>query len=114
MADAYAIPNNLPATLPVMALRRGVLLPGVQSPFVVGRPRSISALAANQEGWLLVAAQRDQVAEPEPSDLLTTAVLAKIVERRSAPSGEAEHVVLKAVGRVTLTGFRSTMPHLSA
>jgi ATP-dependent Lon protease len=114
MAEAYAIPNNLPAILPVMALRRGVLLPGVQSPFVVGRARSISALAANHEGWLLVAAQRDQLAEPEPSDLLTTAVLAKIVERRVAPSGEAEHVVLKAVARVTLTGFRSTMPHLSA
>jgi ATP-dependent Lon protease len=108
------IPEDLPAALPVMALRRGVLLPGVQSPFMVGRPRSLSALAANHQGWLLVAAQREPVADAEPSDLLTTAVLARVVDRVRAPAGDAERAILQGVARVQLTGFRSTQPHLEA
>lgn len=114
MADSSMIPTDLPSALPVMALRRGVLLPGVQSPFMVGRARSLSALAANHNGYLLVAAQREAVADAEPSDLLTTAVLAKIVERQRSPSGDAEQVVLKGIARVVLTGFQSSSPHLSA
>ena len=50
---------DLPAVLPVMALRRGVLLPGAKVPFLVGRPRSVAALEAAKEGWFIVAGQRD-------------------------------------------------------
>lgn len=117
MADLhhpFQLPAGLPGTLPVMALRRGVLLPGVGSSFIVGRARSLSALAANQQGYLLVAAQRDPVADPEPSDLLPTAVLARVVERQRAPNGDAERVVLQGVARATLTGFTSLKPHLEA
>lgn len=117
MADLhqpFQLPSDLPDTLPVMALRRGVLLPGVGSSFIVGRARSLSALAANQKGWLLVAAQRDPVADPDPSDLLPTAVLARVVERQRAPGSDAERVVLQGVARATLTGFTSLKPHLEA
>src|SRR5687768_8689957 len=117
MADLhqpFQLPSDLPDTLPVMALRRGVLLPGVGSSFIVGRARSLSALVANQKGWLLVAAQRDPVADPDPSDLLPTAVLARVVERQRAPGSDAERVVLQGVARVTLTGFTSLKPHLEA
>jgi len=117
MADLhqpFQLPSDLPDTLPVMALRRGVLLPGVGSSFIVGRARSVSALAANQKGYLLVAAQRDPVADPDPSDLLPTAVLARVVERQRAPGGDAERVVLQGVARATLTGFTSLKPHLEA
>ncbi|MEZ4239349.1 MAG: LON peptidase substrate-binding domain-containing protein [Myxococcota bacterium] len=117
MADTQTtslVPEDLPAGLPVMALRRGVLLPGVSSPFMVGRPRSLSALAAAHDGWLLVAAQREPVGDAQPSDLLPTAVLARVVERVRAPNGEAERAVLQGVARVSLTGFRATHPHLEA
>jgi len=112
MADA--LPESLPRLLPVMALRRGVLLPGVAAPYLVGRARSLAALKASPDGWLLVAAQREPASTPVPSDLLPTAVLARIVERKRAPTGHAERVVLQGVARVNLTGFPSIEPHLAA
>ena len=36
------VPDVLPKTLPVLALRRGVLLPGAVMPLTVGRRRSLS------------------------------------------------------------------------
>lgn len=103
--------TNLPGQLPVIALRRGVLLPGAAAPFLVGRARSRSALDANHEGWVIVATQREPVSTPSPSDLLPTAVLGRILERQQGQGG-AERVVLQGVQRVELTGFPSTQPHL--
>jgi hypothetical protein len=60
-------PEDLSKQLPVMALRRGVLLPGAASPFLVGRARSVAAVDANHDGYLLVAAQREPVSSPAPS-----------------------------------------------
>ncbi|MBX2803403.1 MAG: endopeptidase La [Myxococcales bacterium] len=103
--------DDLPQHLPVLALRRGVLLPGAASPFLVGRARSRSALEAAHEGWLIVASQREPVASPAPSDLLSTGVLARVRERKQGPNG-AVRVVLQGVKRVNLTGFPSVQPHL--
>ena len=105
--------SDLPNQLPVMALRRGVLLPGAASPFVVGRASSRSALKSLHNGFLLIAAQREPVANPAPSDLLSTAVLARVVERAAGPQG-AERVVMQGIRRVTLTGFPSVSPHFEA
>lgn len=116
MADVrldFSVPTDLPHTLPLMALRRGVLLPGAVSPFLVGRSRSLSALAAEHNGYLIVAAQREPVADPAPSDLLPTAVLARVVERAGS-RGQGVRAVLQGVARVNLTGFPSTQPHLEA
>jgi len=97
-----------------MALRRGILLPGMVSQFLVGRARSLSAVTNAHDGWLLVAAQREPTNDPAPSDLLSTAVLARIVERQRAAAGDAERVVLQGVARATLTGFPSVKRHLEA
>ncbi len=116
MADLrpeFVIPTSLHEQLPVMALRRGVLLPGTASPFLVGRERSLAALKA-ADGYMLVATQRDPVSTPAPSDLLPTAVLARIVDRTPAPHGNAERVVLQGIARVDLTGFPATRPYLEA
>ncbi|MEN0063153.1 MAG: endopeptidase La [Myxococcota bacterium] len=102
--------DGVPRQLPVVALRRGVLLPGAAAPYLVGRARSLSALRANHEGWVIVAAQREPVSSPSPSDLLPTAVIARIREETTAPNG-AVRVVLQGVRRVTLTGFPSVQPH---
>jgi ATP-dependent Lon protease len=114
VSSTFQLPSDLPSVLPVMALRRGVLLPGMASSFIVGRARSLSALAGNHKGYLLVAAQRESVSDAEPSDLLPTAVLAKIVERQRAPAGDAERVILQGIKRVNLTGFTATHPRLEA
>jgi ATP-dependent Lon protease len=115
MADArspYTVPTDLAGTLPVLPLRRGVLLPGALSPFLVGRAPSLSAVRAARQGWVIVAAQRDSQGDPEPAQLLPTAVLARVLERH--PSGDAERVVLQGIARVTLDAFTMTLPHLEA
>jgi ATP-dependent Lon protease len=115
MADSrpsFTVPPELSSPLPVLPLRRGVLLPGAVSPFLVGRAPSLSAIRAARSGWVIVAAQRDSSGEPEPAQLLTTAVLARVLERH--PNGDAERVVLQGVARVTLDGFTQSSPHLEA
>lgn len=106
--------RNLPASLPLMPLRRGHFLPSSMSSFVVGRKASLAALDAASDGWMLVALQREPTSRPDPSDILPTAVLAKVVERTAARSNGAQRVVLEGVARVQLTGFRSTNPFCDA
>jgi ATP-dependent Lon protease len=96
-----------------MALRRGVLLPGTAGPFVVGREKSLSAVKAAPNGYVLVAAQREPVENPGPSDLLPSAVLARVLDRTRI-RGNADRVVVQGLTRVTLRAFPSTTPHLEA
>ena len=114
MADVrldFRVPSNLPESLPVLPLRRGVLLPAVAQSFGVGRARSITALQEAKQGYILVAVQREPMEDPVPSDLLPTAVLAKILE---GPRGSPAQVVLQGIARVTLVGFPSSHPYLEA
>ena len=52
----FGVPADLPSVLPVLPIKQGFLLPGVISPFAVGRvTRLIAALDAAHDGWLIVA-----------------------------------------------------------
>ena len=104
----FRLPDLLPARLPVIPLRRGVLLPGTLKRFGVGRAISKAALEAARDDWILVAVQREPVADPSPSDLLTVATIARVVERQDGA------VVLQGLGRAALTGFPSSRPYLEA
>jgi len=107
----FRVPSDLPETLPVLPLRRGVLLPAVTHAFGVGRARSMAALQAAKQGYVLVAVQREPVEDPVPSDLLPTAVLARIVE---PARGSPAQVVVQGICRVWLQGFPSSHPFLEA
>ncbi|TNE85042.1 MAG: endopeptidase La [Deltaproteobacteria bacterium] len=107
------IPEILPDTLPVMALRRGVLFPGAVVPFTVGRRPSLSALDGARGGLLLVGVQREPVADPAPSDLLPIATLARIIQRQQLPNG-TERVLIQGLTRASIHGYPSTRPHLAA
>ena len=68
--DDFDLPEILPNPLPVLALRRGVLLPGAVMPLKVGRAASLGALDAAESGYILVVAQRSSSATMSPGDLL--------------------------------------------
>ncbi len=112
-ASNFSLPPSVPARLPVMALRRGTLLPGTLSPFVVGRERSLSAIDAAVDGLILVAAQREPTSEPAPADLLPTATLARVLDRTKI-RGNADRVVVQGLARVELKAFPLTQPHIEA
>ncbi len=107
------VPDDLPSTLPVIPLRRGVLLPGGMFTFSVGRPRSVAALRAAADGWVILAVQREPIAQPAPADLLPAAVLARVTDGPKGAKGPSLHVAT-GVQRVWLRGFPSTHPYLEA
>jgi len=110
----FDIPSELPQTLPVLALRRGVLLPGSVIPLAVGRAISVSAAeAAGPGGLLLVAVQHAPADEPGPGDLLSTAVLGRIIDRKEQ-RGRPPLVVVQGLARVRLTSFTGMRPHITA
>ncbi len=109
----FTVPERIPDRLPVLPLRRGVLLPGAVAPFAVGRPKSRAAVDAAPAGLLLVAVQREAGDDPVPSDLLPIAVLARIVQVQPARGG-AVGVVLQGLARARLGAFDGIRPFLSA
>ena len=106
-------PVDLPTSLPVLCIRQGFLLPGMVSPFTIGRARSLAALDAAHEGWLLVAMQREPVADPAPSDLLPMAVLARVVQTLGR-HGDMRAVAIQGVARAWIRAVEPAGPHLVA
>ena len=104
----FQTPDVLPSRLPVIALRRGVLLPASVQRYALGRRLSKAAVKAADTGLVLVAVQREPVADPMPADLLPVAVLARVVDAKD------DHVVVQGLSRVNLTGFTGTRPYLEA
>ena len=110
----FRIPHEVPATLPVLALRRGAMLPGGVIPLALGRNPSIAAAQAVENGGLLlVAMQVEPVEDPSPAQLNRSAVLARVVDRRTV-AGHPPVLVVQGLARVRLTGFPSVRPHFSA
>ncbi len=110
----FSIPTALPESLPVLALRRGAILPGAVMPLAVGRPFSVAAVeAVGSDDLLLVGVQNASVEEPGPGDLLQTAVLARVVDRREH-KGRPPVVVVQGLARVRFSTFTGLRPHLVA
>jgi len=108
----YSIPTDLPETLPVLALRQGVLLPGGLIPLTIGRKASVAAVEAADE-LILVAVQRSPDAAVVPENLIEVATLARIVDRKRDRRGN-EVLVVNGLKRVKLAGFESTTPYLES
>ncbi len=109
----FSIPADVPSRLPLLPLRRGVLLPGGLAPFAVGRERSKKALDSAQGGLLLVGVQHDPQVDPGPGDLLSHATLARVVRAERDRRGVVA-LMLEGLARVELTGYPSTEPFLEA
>jgi ATP-dependent Lon protease len=109
----FRLPETLPATLPVLALRKGVLLPGGVNLFTVGRPRSRAAVEAAKGQLVLVASQTEPVEDPSPADLLPIATLARVLDVQR-PSANHQAVLVQGLLRVDLTSFSRTEPFIEA
>lgn len=96
----FRLPEDAPPVLPVLPLRRGVLLPGAVLPLSVGRAASLAAVEAAGD-LVIVAAQVDDAEVPSPAQLLPIATLARIVDRPKA-AGTNRMVVVQGLGRVRL------------
>ena len=98
---------EIPERLPVVALRDLVYFPYMVLPLLIGRPRSLAALHAAEEGegYILLLAQKNvQVEDPSKDDLHRVGVVAKVLQVSRLPDGNAR-VVLEGIGRCRVRRF---------
>lgn len=112
VAHDFSLPASVPGSLPVVALLRGVLLPGTFASYNVGRATSVAALEAAEDGLILIVPQLSPVRSPATSDLLTTGVLARI-QRQERRNGH-RLVVVQGLARVRVDRYETGSSHLTA
>ncbi len=108
--------NEVPDQLPVVALRDLVFFPYMVLPLLIGRPPSVAALEAAEEGdgYILLLAQKDvQVEDPERNDIHRIGTVARILQVSRIPDGNAR-VVLEGLGRVRVRRFLPAEPGMRA
>ncbi|MFQ5536196.1 MAG: endopeptidase La [Gemmatimonadota bacterium] len=97
---------EVPAHLPVIALRDLVFFPYMVLPLLIGRPRSVAALEearlGEDDGLVILVTQRDPATDdPDGGDVFRVGALARVVQVSALPDGTAR-VVLEGLGRVRL------------
>lgn len=93
-------------SLPLLALRDIVLLPGIVAPVFIGREKSFKTLfpgkePQNNDHILLVAQKNPEQNDPAPEDLYSVGVLAKIIQTIKLPNNNAK-ILVEAVERVEI------------
>ena len=92
---------DIPDQLPVVALRDLVFFPFMVLPLLIGRPRSLAALAEARDGdgHLILLAQRDASVEiPGAGDLFRVGTVVRAVQVTPLADGTSR-VVLEGLGR---------------
>ncbi len=105
------LPNQ---PFPLVALRGGTLLPGVELTLTIGRARSLALVATLHEGDVIgVVAQRNSVEEPTREDLFDHGVFAR-VEGIARTQGRNLRLTVLGLNRMKLGSLDSEGPYLRA
>jgi ATP-dependent Lon protease len=107
---------RVPESLSVLPLRDVVIFPGMITPLLVGRPRSLAALdeAMKGERLLLVLTQRQMnVDDPAPEDLYQVGTVVKILQLMRLVEGTIR-ILVEGVARGEIKHFHKTRKFLKA
>lgn len=107
---------DVPEHLPVIALRDLVFFPYMVLPLLIGRARSVAALAEARQGddLVLLVAQRDAATDDTTgADLFRVGTVARVVQVSHLPDGTAR-VVLEGLGRARVRRLTTTAQALRA
>ncbi len=107
---------SIPDSMPVLPLRDVVIFPGMITPLLVGRPRSLAALdeAMKGERLLLVVTQRQMnVDDPEPGDLYSLGTVVKILQLMRLVEGTMR-ILVEGVSRGEIARFHRSRKYLRA
>jgi ATP-dependent Lon protease len=101
-------------TLPVLPLRGTVIFPGLTVPIGAGRPGTLRAIEAAMkgEGLLFAVAQRDNADEPNPEQLYTIGVVARIGQVQRGLGGV--QLLLQGEQRANSLHYHSKEGYLTA
>ena len=107
---------EVPESLPVLPLRDVVIFPGMITPLLVGRPKSLASLdeAMKNDRIMLVVTQRQMnVDEPAPKDLYETGTVVKILQLMRLVEGTMR-ILVEGVGRGRAGRFHKTRRYFRA
>jgi ATP-dependent Lon protease len=107
---------RVPESLSVLPLRDVVIFPGMITPLLVGRPRSLAALdeAMKGERLLLVLTQRQMnVDDPSPEDLYQVGTVVKILQLMRLVEGTIR-ILVEGVTRAEVLRYHKTRKYLRA
>ena len=105
---------SIDSTIPILALRNMVLLPGVAIPVVVGREKSMKLVRACADDHQLIGAfcQKDvAVEEPQQDDLFEIGTVAEIMRVLDMPDGTTT-IILQGKKRIKLNEIVEVSPYL--
>ncbi len=102
--------ENSVKTLPLIALRGKVLLPGTFLNFDVGRPASIEAVKRAENSMIMISAQKNAfIDSPKKSDICSIGVFALIKQVIKLPNGNVK-LNVQAVSRAKILSFEEVKP----
>lgn len=109
MATLHRVDGSVevPAELPVIALRDLVYFPYMVLPLLIGRPRSVAALKEAEDGGklALVVAQKDpEVADPGEDDIHLAGTIVRVLQASRLADGTVR-AVFEGVGRARVEQF---------
>lgn len=108
--------SELPATLPILALRNAVLFPGTVYPITIGREKSIKLIKEAEKHAYFIGAvpQIDvNVEDPMAEDLYPFGTVAKILKTLEMPDGTIT-AILQAYKRIGINGVLEYEPYITA
>jgi len=114
--DDQKMKEDIPSTLPVLALKNTVLFPGIVIPITVGRARSVKAVKAAFDSDKLIAvfSQKEMNTEdPTEMDLFKIGVVARIIKILKMPDGSTT-AILQGRQRCELIRLSNEDPYLEA
>uniref|UniRef100_UPI00404A169D endopeptidase La n=2 Tax=Flavobacterium sp. TaxID=239 RepID=UPI00404A169D len=108
--------EELPKSLPILALRNTVLFPGVVIPITAGRDKSIKLINdANAKGKVIgvVAQKNEDVEDPKSSDIYNIGTVARILRVLKMPDGNVT-VILQGKKRFEIEKITAEKPYIQA
>ncbi len=108
--------DEIPSTIPILALRNTVLFPGVVIPITVGRSKSVTLIRElnNKKKILGAISQIDsKIEEPETKDLFKVGTIAQVLKVLEMPDGSTS-VILQGIRRFEVEEFMGEDPYFTA
>ncbi|NNF03841.1 MAG: endopeptidase La [Rhodothermales bacterium] len=108
--------SDVPAEIPILALRNTVLFPGVVLPITVGRDTSLQLVkdAFGDDKLIGVVSQKSsEVEDPSPADLYEYGTVAGILKLIKMPDG-SKSIVIQGKRRFRVTEYTQTEPYFRA
>ena len=108
--------EEVPVTLPILALRNNVLFPGVVIPITIGRAKSVKLIEDAYNGSKrigVVSQTKASIDDPAAEDLNKIGTVAHIIKRLKMPDGSTT-IIIQGKRRFEIGKFVSNDPYFIA